>query len=191
MIIYTENTSYPYLLFFDIEFDQQQLVQFAGLLFKRIGDNIYQLCRSCNQYINHKPSYPFTQYTGLTKQFLSENGTRTTDVIQVVLDEFLKDIPKDKMLVISHGLKNDRKTLLENKLNLSYDERTLKDIPGYCTFSNAKTILKRNEHLKLNELATECGFYLDGAHNAYHDAWATVSVFCWLKKIQAEGENDE
>jgi len=188
MIIYTENTSYDYLLFCDIEFDQQILVQFAGLLFYRIGENTFQLARSCNQYVKHKPSYPFTQYTGLTKQFLEDNGTRITDVVQVILDEFLKGIPKDKMLLVSHGLKNDRKIMLENKLNLNYDEITLKDIPGYCTFSNAKTILKRTEHLKLDDLATECGYYLDSAHNAYHDAWATVAVFCWLKKLQAEGE---
>jgi DNA polymerase III epsilon subunit-like protein len=138
--------------------------------------------------VNHKPSYPFSQYTGLTKGFLQENGTRSNDVVQVVLDDFLGDIPKDQMLVISHGLKNDRKIMLENKLNLSYDEKTLKDIPGYCTFTHAKNILGRNEHMKLDDLAEETGFYLDGAHNAFHDAWATVAVFTWLKKIEGDKE---
>ena len=187
MIIYAHNIKYPYLLVFDIEFDQTTLVQFCGLLFKRVGDGIYQLARSCNQYVAlNKVSYPFQQYTGITKQFLQDNGTRLTDVVQVVLDEFLEDVDKSQMLVISHGLKNDRKILLENKLNLMYDEKTLKDIDGYCTFCHAKTILKRNNNLKLDDLARECGFYLDGAHNAFHDAWATVAVFTWLQKLEGE-----
>ena len=119
MIIYAHNIKYPYLLVFDIEFDQTTLVQFCGLLFKRIGDGIYQLARSCNQYVAlNKVSYPFQQYTGITKQFLQDNGTRLTDVVQVVLDEFLEDVDKSQMLVISHGLKNDRKILLENKVNV-------------------------------------------------------------------------
>ena len=80
--------------------------------------------------------------------------------------------------------------MLENKLNLIYDETTLKDIPGYCTFTNAKRILKRTHNLKLDDLARECGYYLDGAHNAYHDAWATVAVFCWLKKLDGENYNE-
>ena len=40
MIIKTYNENHNYLLFIDLEFSNQDLVQFAGLLFKRIDDEV-------------------------------------------------------------------------------------------------------------------------------------------------------
>lgn len=180
MVIYVKNETHPYILVFDIEFDKDILVQFSGLLFKRIGDSIYQLAGSYTQYVKHKPSYPFTQYTGIRKDFLENNGVTKEDIKLGVLEDLIGNIPLKDILIVSHGLKNDRKILLKNDIDLT-------ECDGWCTFNNAKTILNRGKNLKLDDIAAEAGFYLDGAHNAYHDAWATVSVLTYLKKL--EGEN--
>lgn len=59
MIIKCYNENHPYLLFIDIEFDNTHLIQFAGLLFKRIDtDGSYQLQTSINQYVSAKVGYP-------------------------------------------------------------------------------------------------------------------------------------
>ena len=48
MIIKAYNENHKYLLFIDLEFSNQELVQFAGLLFNRIEDDTYQLSGSVN-----------------------------------------------------------------------------------------------------------------------------------------------
>lgn len=108
MIIKAYNENHKYLLFIDLEFNNLDMVQFAGLLFQRIEENTYQLMRSCNQYVTAKVCYPFAEYTSITNNFLKENGVPLPDVVAFVEDEFLKDIDTNEMLVISHGLKNDR-----------------------------------------------------------------------------------
>lgn len=187
MIIYAHKTKMPYLLFIDIEFDQSTLVQFAGLLFKSIGDGVYQLARSCNKYVKHKPSYPFTQYTGLNAQFLNEYGESLQEVQDDIQQVFLDGIDLNEVAVISHGLKNDRLILKSNGIDLLTSDRGL--IRGYCTFSNAKRVLRRHTNLKLSDLCLEFGYSLNGAHSAFNDVWGTVAVYTCLKKL--EGENDE
>lgn len=183
MIIYVHKETHPYILVLDIEFDKQVLVEFSGLLFQRIGDGIYQLAKTCTQYINYKVSYPFTKYTNLKRSFLEENGTRIEDVQLVISDDFIGDIPLKDILIVSHGLNNDLKILKQNGIDFSECDK-------YCTFQNAKITLERNKNLKLEDIANEAGFYLDGAHNAYHDAWATVSALTFLKKLQGEPKCD-
>lgn len=183
MIIYLHKEAHPYVLILDIEFDQKQLVQFSGLLFKRIGDGIYQLSSSCTQYVYHNPSYPFTKYTHITKRFLEQNGISLQNLQLVIKDDFLGGIDLKDILLVSHGLNNDRKILLENGIDL-------RECAEYCTFQNAKRILNRAKQLKLEDLVTEAGYYLDGAHNAFHDAWGTVSVLTYLKKIEGEDKWD-
>ncbi|MDD4251498.1 MAG: hypothetical protein PHX27_04885, partial [Candidatus ainarchaeum sp.] len=63
--------------------------------------------------------------------------------VQQVEDDLLKDVDKTELLVVSHGLRNDRKVLLENFINLNYDSITINPIDGYCTFNNARRILGR------------------------------------------------
>ena len=70
MIIKAYNEKHNYLLFIDLEFSNQKLVQFAGLLFKNIDDETYQLARSINIYISQKVCYPFMEYTNITNNFL-------------------------------------------------------------------------------------------------------------------------
>ena len=59
-------------------------------------------------------------------------------------------------------------------------------VDGYCTFTNARRILGRQNELTLNDIAMECGYYLHNAHNAYNDVWATVAIYTYLKKLEEQ-----
>ena len=195
MIIYCYNEHHTYLLFFDLEFDNRRLVQFAGLLFQKIDEDksgsTYQLRTSGNQYRtpDDKVCYPFSEYTGLTTNFLRDNGVPLHDVKNFIEDEMLSNVALDQLEVISHGLKNDRMILLENEINLSnYVDKSgnKKPIDGYCTYKNAQRILQRNIHLKEEDIAAESGYYIHNAHNAFNDVWGEVSIFTFLKKIEQQ-----
>lgn len=200
MVIKCCGENHNYLLFIDIEFSKNDLVQFAGLLFKRVGVETYQLMRCVNQYVTQKVCYPFMEYTNISTSFLEENGIPLQDAVQFIMEDFIgEDVPLSELNIISHGLKNDRMVLQDNGLNLSYyweegkNGPTKKPIDGYCTFSNAKRILGRQSYLKLSDIAEECGYYLHNAHNAYNDVWATVAVYTYLRlqerlNIEAEEE---
>ena len=189
MIIKCYNEKHPWLLFLDIEFDQTQLVQFSGALFKRIDEDTYQLASTITQYVTASVSVYFQDYTRITQDFLATNGVPLDSLKDLIFGEVLKDINMDDLMIISHGLKNDRLVLKENGINFNYytdAEGKTKPIDGYCTFNNAKRILEREKKLKLEDIAEEAGYYLSCAHNAYNDMWATVSVFTFLKKIDYE-----
>lgn len=189
MIIKCYNEKHPWLLFLDIEFDQLQLVQFSGALFKRIDEDTYQLASTITQYITASVSIYFQDYTKITQDFLATNGIPLESLRDLLFGEVLKDIDMGDLMIISHGLKNDRLVLKENDINFNYyvdAEDKTKPIDGYCTFNNAKRILNREKKLKLEDLAEEAGYYLSCAHNAYNDMWATVSVFTFLKKLDYE-----
>ena len=188
MIIKCYNEKHQYLLFIDLEFNNRDLVQFAGLLFTWIDDDTYQLMRSCNIYVSQKVCYPFAEYTSITNNFLEENGVPLADAKQLI-NEFLEGVNLDDLCIIGHGLKNDRLVLIENGLEFTHKSNK-QPIDGYCTFNNAKRILGRQNHLTLTDLADECGYYLHQAHNAYNDVWAEVAIFSYLKKIEAQkGDN--
>lgn len=187
MIIKAYNENHQYLLFLDIEFCKDTLVQFSGLLFKRIEKETYQLYKSCNLYVNVSVSYPFVEYTRISNNFLAENGMPLSNVQYQIWERFLNDVPLDKVEVISHGLKNDRLVLLQNGINLSSyitEDNVEKPVDGYCTFNNAKKILKRNKNLSLSAIAEEAGYYSSQAHNAYGDVWSEVAVFTLLKALE-------
>ena len=187
MIIKCYNETHPYLVFMDIEFQNKSLIQFSGLLFTKIDDGIYQLMRSCNQYITTKVCFPFMEYTSITNNFLESNGISLKDLQEIVFNDFLGDIGLNEILLISHGLKNDRIVLQENGINLTHiDENRTTPIDGYCTFTNAKRILNRDKQLSAADIAEECGYYLHHAHNAYNDVWAEVAIFTYLKKIEQQ-----
>ena len=167
MIIKAYNENHKYLLFIDLEFSNQELVQFAGLLFNRIEDDTYQLSGSINVYISRKVCYPFMEYTNITNNFLEENGIPIADARALIMEDFLDGIPLNELEVISHGLKNDRIVLSEAGINLSSANE--KPIDGYCTYMNARRILARQNCLTLNDIAEEAGYYLHSSHNAYND----------------------
>lgn len=184
MIIRCYNENHPYILFLDIEFNNESLVQFSGLLFKNIDTETYQLMRSLNTYVSTKVCYPFMDYTSITNNFLDELGIPLADVISLIEDDFLLDIPYSDLLVVSHGLRNDRLMLMKNGINLlTHDD---KPIDGYCTFTNARRILGRESHLTLGDMAEEAGYYIHSAHNAFMDTWAEVSVYTYLKKLEKQ-----
>ena len=98
MIIKCYNENHPYLLFIDLEFfnsktkdneNVNHLVQFAGLLFKWIDTDTYQLMRSCNEYVTDKVCYPFAEYTAITNNFLAENGIPLKDLILSIEEDFV------------------------------------------------------------------------------------------------------
>lgn len=186
MIIKCYNTNHPYLVFLDLEFNNKTLVQFSGLLFKKIEEGVYQLSRSCNQYITTKVCFPFIEYTNITNGFLHENGVSIEDMKQIIFNDFLANICLKDVLIISHGLKNDRLVLGMNDINLTTTADGKGPIDGYCTFNNAKKILMREKHLSAQDLAEECGYYLHHAHNAYNDVWAEVAIFTYLKKLEQQ-----
>ena len=188
MVIKCYNENHNYLLFIDVEFNDRELVQFSGLLFKWVDDETYQLMRSCNQYVCTKVCYPFVEYTNISSHFLAENGTPLKDVVDFIQNDFLQDIPLNELEVISHGLRNDRMILQENGLNLSTQPSTGHPIDGYCTFNNARRLLKRQSSLTLSDVAREAGYYIHNAHNAYNDTWAEVAVFTYLKKLEKQQE---
>lgn len=189
MIIKCYNENHPYILFLDLEFfyekGKNHLIQFAGLLFQRVEDNIYQLKTSVNQYITDKVCYPFVEYTSITNNFLKENGIPLNDFIHILFEDILGEIPDKELLVVSHGLKNDRLVLLENDIDLTTN------IDGYCTFTNARRILSRSSQLTLQDIANESGYYLHNAHNAYNDVWATVAAYTYLKKIEQQRKDEK
>lgn len=186
MIIKCYNETHPYLVFIDLEFNNKNLVQFAALLFRNIDDDTYQLVHSCNQYVTTKVCFPFVEYTSITNNFLETNGISLTDLKEVIFNDFLGEVDLKDVLIISHGLKNDRLILQENGINLTHLDDKVKPIDGYCTFTNAKRILQREKHLTAADIAEECGYYLHHAHNAYNDVWAEVAIFTFLKKIEQQ-----
>lgn len=185
MIIKCYNEKHPYLLFIDLEFNNQELVQFAGLLFKRIDEETYQLMRSGNQYVTTKVCYPFAEYTGLGNNFLAQNGVPLKDVVAFIEEDFLANVPLKDVLLVSHGLKNDRIVLDHAGIKLVREDNA-EPIDGYCTFTNGRRILQRDHSLTLSDIAEEAGYYLHNAHNAFNDAWAEVSVFTYLKKLEQQ-----
>jgi hypothetical protein len=182
MIIKCYNTNKEYLLFLDIEFNNLSLVQYAGLLFKRIDDETYQLQRSCNLYITTQVCYAFADYTSITNNFLRENGIPIESAVDIIENEFLEGVEPKQLMIISHGVKNDCIVLERAGLNIDCDK--------YCTFTNARRILKRTDQLSLEALATESGYYLHHAHNAFNDAWAEVSVYTFLRKVEEQEKNE-
>lgn len=183
MIIKCYNEDHPYLLFVDIEFNNMDLVQYSGLLFRKIDLETYQLMRSCNIYITRQVCYAFADYTSITNNFLKENGVPLESARDLIENEFLADIDHKDLMIISHGLKNDLIVLQKAGFATDYD--------GYCTFTNARRILKRNTELTLADIANEAGYYLHAAHNAFNDAWAEVSVYTFLRKVEEQEKDDE
>ena len=192
MIIKCYNETHKYLVFIDVEFNNKTLVQFAGLLFGRIdSDGTYQLMRSCNQYVTTKVCYPFVEYTSITNNFLESNGVTLKDLNEIIFNDFLSDIDLKEIMVISHGLKNDRLILMDNGINLTHLGDRTHPIDGYCTFTNAKKILKRDKHLTAADIAEECGYYLHHAHNAFNDVWSEVAIFTYLRKVEEQQANKQ
>mgnify|MGYP003292628072 CR=1 FL=1 len=174
---YFPNENHEYILFLDTEFDGNVLIQFCGLLFRKVKDEHYVIYRSMNSYINYAVSYQFQKHTGISRNFLENNGVRLFDVQQQIVEDLLVDVSPADLLIVGHAIQNDFRILMLNNIDIECDE-------VYCTYENAKRILKRNKELKLEDLCLECGIYPANEHNAYFDTWFTVGVYDFLKNME-------
>lgn len=175
MKIYIPNEEHLYILFLDIENDKDKLKQLGGILFKKIN-NLYELQGSINLYIKDKkePSKFFTKFTGITNSFLQENGMYEFEAANV-FKEFLE--PTINLLIVGHGLKTDKDLLKQNHFDIEQYEH-------YCTWEHSKKLLPNNEKYNVQYLSQQQGWFLSSPHDAYHDAWALVPIYTFLKEME-------
>lgn len=181
MVVFLKNIKHQHVLVCDIEYDQNRVIQFAGLLFKNIDykKHLYQIERSFNVFIKQEGVGSYvTLYTGLDTKILQDVGETEKDFLKLY-DSFIEGVELVDTLFVSHGSKNDRKIL---------KPLIPKGLPdhSFCTYRNAKRILSRNSQLTLSDVAMEAGYFLDNAHDAFSDAWATAAVLSFLLKIDGE-----
>jgi len=184
MVLLFKGVKHQHVFICDIEYDSNKLIQFAGLLFKNIDqkNSLYQLQSSVNVYIKQDTVGSYTtKYTGLDSGILDQYGKTESDFINQYYQLF-NGVDLSDTLFVSHGSKNDRKILKQFKAI---------ELPkhSFCTYRNAKRILNKEKQLTLTEVAAEAGYFLDNAHDAFADSWATVAALSFLLKI--DGENGE
>lgn len=175
------NTKTENIIIFDIEYDGPSLVQLAFLILTNKEPNIFEVSKSVNLYLrqNHPVNHFFTKYTNITNDFLSEEGIDLS-VARTLVNDCLLNINANSCVVVSHGIKNDLELLATHGINFI-------DLPEhYCTYNAAKRLLKRNNNLKLQNIAEDSGYYMFNAHNAYADVWGTLHAFCYLKELESE-----
>jgi DNA polymerase III epsilon subunit-like protein len=172
------------IIIFDIEYDQNSLVQLAFLILSKTEPNIFELTKSVNVYVkqNHSLNPFFIRYTNITNEFLCDNGIDLAGA-KALVDEAMLDIDMNKTMVVSHGLDNDLQLLYNNKINFK------KAKGHYCTYNAAKRLLNRENHLTLQDVAQDSGYYMFNSHNAYADVWGTLHAFCFLKEIESGTTN--
>lgn len=175
MKLYLNNIKNKNILIFDIEYDQNSLVQLALLTLSQVEPNIFEITRSINIYIkqSHLLSDFFKRYTNITDEFLCDNGVDLS-VAKALADEVVLD---DDQLLVGHGINCDLNVLLENDIDWT-------KIKYYDTHEVAKELLNRNKNLTVKDIAALDGFYIFNEHNAYADVWGTLHAFCYLNKLQ-------
>ncbi len=192
MLIVLRNIENSHVLFFDAEYSEGFLIQFSGILLKKIEENIFQISKSLNTYVKMpetvKVNNFIKNFTGITDSYLETFGLSLEESKTIV--EELINIDEKDLLVVSHGLTNDRRVLLDNEINL-YEDCNGNEIRGICTYNMAKRILKREKRLKLEDIANESGLFITNDHNAFTDAWATIAIFSFLCKKEEEGLNEK
>ena len=181
MILFFKGIKHKHILVCDVEYDRSNIVQFAALLFKNIDTkrSLYQIEGSINIFLQQDSidSY-ITRYTGIDQSILKTYG-QTSDEFIRQYKELVGDVDLEDTLFVSHGSKNDRKILKDSGFI---------DLPkhSFCTYRNAKRILNRSADLTLFKVASEAGYFLDNAHDAFADAWATVAALSFLLKLDGE-----
>lgn len=175
MILYLKNIEAPYICVFDIEHDKGKLIQFAGIMFKRVGNFLYQICRSINIYIKRDSLSDFiTNLSGIDINFLNNNGVTIEDF----KDKFNSFINvNNDILFVSHGIHQDSMVLKENGISID-------DFPHLCTYKLAKRT--NDSGYSLSSLSEKYGLPVSIAHNAYEDAKTTAFVLSVLLKLEEE-----
>ena len=177
MIIQLNNIKYKNIILFDIEYDQNSLVQVAFLILGAKEPNMFEIQKSFNVYIkqNHLLSPFFTSYTNITNAYLRDNGLDLPRARRLA-EEVISNIDVNNTLLVGHGIDNDMRLLDEHNFCLSrFSNR-------YDTYKKAKNKLQRENHLTLADLAIEDGYFMFNNHNAYADVWGVLHAFAFLNK---------
>ena len=192
MIVVFKGIENSQVLVFDAEYSEGYTIQFAGMLFRKIEKNTFQIEKSLNVYIRLPEGIEVNRFirdfTGITDSYLDTFGVDLKNAKEMI-GEFAT-VPEHDLLVISHGLTNDRRTLMNAEINL-YHDLDGKEIQGLCTYNAAKRLLKREKRLRLEDVAADAGVFLGNTHNAFDDMWATVSVFSLLRKLEEEQKREK
>lgn len=180
MVVNFQNIKRKHVVVMDLEFDQMNILQAAGMIFKLVNEKTYayQLQTSFNFYIKRDEVGKYAQkYTGLEPEFLNDNGITLEDFIKQ-FNHLMSEIDLNDSLFVSHGSKNDRLVLKNSGIvNLPAH--------SFCTYKNATKILKREKRLSLEEVASDAGYYMFDKHNAFYDVIATTVVFSFLQNAEA------
>lgn len=185
MVVLFKNLDTDNVLVFDAEYNEGHLIQFAGIMFRRIETDLFQISKSINMYVKlpagERINGFISRFTGITDWFLEENGILLSEAQEII--EQLTDVKGD-LVVVSHGVSNDCDILNDNEIELlmHQENKTTK----ICTYKLAKKIFKRERRLKLEDVAQEAGIFLHNSHDAFQDTWATVSILSFLKKLEGE-----
>lgn len=178
-IKFNNLTKYNTIIFLDIEYDQNSLVQVAFLILGEKEPNIFELQKSVNFYVkqSHLLSPFFVKYTNITNEFLCDNGIDLARA-KTLVDEIIFGVDIFNTLIVSHGIKDDLRILEDNGIDLKQIRN------HYCTYKNAKRLLQRDSQLTLKDIAAEGCYYIFDEHNAYADCWATLFAFCYLNELE-------
>ena len=79
-------------------------------------------------------------FTGITDEFLLSCGETIENARKKINELITVD---GDLLIVSHGVHNDRQTLLNNEIDFYVDAKG-KEIEGICTYTAAKRLLKTN-----------------------------------------------
>ena len=120
MIIKLNNLEkYKNIIFFDVEYDQNSLVQVAFLILGENEPNMFELQKSVNLYVKQSHSLTpfFVKYTNITDEFLCDNGIDLAGA-RTLVDEVIFNFNFNNTLVVSHGIKNDLDLFFNIIINL-------------------------------------------------------------------------
>ena len=109
MLLYIPNRNNTKNVFFDTEFDNRKVAQVALIWYESVnveGVNVYLLKGSLNVYIKQEVSIFFTNYTGITQDFLNLHGA-SEETAGLRLNEFLEELNNEQTLFVAHGIKQD------------------------------------------------------------------------------------
>jgi DNA polymerase III alpha subunit (gram-positive type) len=184
MIIYFRGMTKPYIVAMDLEHDQGKIIQYAGIMYKHIGDSLYQVCKSLNMYVKQDDLSNFTvNFTHINNLTLKEKGLDRETAIKEFYNCFIGDIPSTDIMFVSHGIYQDSIVMRENNMSIDSYEHM-------CTYCLAKDVLGRQDRLRLSDVMYDAGSFIINPHNAYADAVATADVLSFLLKIKGDEETD-
>lgn len=189
MLVVFKGIEKENILIFDAEYNEGQLIQFSGILFRKIEKDIFQVAKSLNIYVKLQRGNInsfIERFTGISDSFLQTFGEN----LESAKEKILELIDVNDLVVVSHGLYNDRQTMLGNDIDLYLNSKE-EEIDGLCTYNAAKRLLGRDKNLSLENVAVDAGIFLSNTHNAFDDAWATISVFSLLCKLEEERKNEK